>query len=173
MGMQQNALATVKSPYRKFFLGTDASDASFTNPIPTTTQPSTGFVAVPIGANFASVMLYGENSNGDLINYRFWTSRKTTSVVGTTLWVPRMLCEVACTLSAITGIAAAEVVNTEFFVDTISKTTSPWPAFIEVWSPENDTIAEMVFDCRGVDMLGLTADLNTGATLANGLVAFF
>lgn len=91
-----------------------------------------------------------------------------------TLWVPTVLWESLCTLSTAVGVAAASVINTEFFCDTIAATTAGMGvANVDnvITSPADDTPAHVVIDCRGSQRVQVIFALGTGAG-ANALYAW-
>jgi hypothetical protein len=104
-----------------------------------------------------------------------------------TLWIPHILGQFTCTLSAKVGVAGALVVATERFADTIvthatvtgaqAKTTDTDGAgaastgTILITSPANDLIAHIEMPTFGCELIELLFDTTAGGTTAmNALV---
>jgi hypothetical protein len=87
------------------------------------------------------------------------------------LWIPVVLAEIACTLSATVGVAGKEAVATDRFVDTITLVTGTQNVSMELVSPTGDEIGHVLVDIKGFQKLELSYDM-TGATNGNALLAF-
>lgn len=147
----------------------NATDSSFPSRIPTTTEPSADGVIdlAPLAGRVADNLLlipYGTGSENDTFDLRVIGWRKVD-----TLWIPVILAEVACTLSAAVGVASAPVINSERFVDTLSLTIGNQNASAEVVSPGDDVLAHLMLDVKGFSKVEITFAIDTGATGMNAL----
>ena len=118
---------------------------------------------------------YGTGSNNNTFSLRVIGWR----IVGETgdqtftslLWWPVTLCELACTLSATTGVAGRIISNTERAVDTIVLTTGNANVNNSIVSPADDTIAHCTIDLEGFQKIEYTFDTGSSATDCNLLWA--
>jgi hypothetical protein len=161
---------TLLSQYIKA-LSANSTDTSF-DQAPTTTKPSgDGVIEARRFGEFTNstllVVPYGVGSADDTFDLR---------VIGwrciDTLWVPTILCQVACTLGTATGVDGAAVDNSESFADTISL-TSPYGTSgvdVQVSSPADNTVGHFLVDAKGHELIEFCFDLGT-ADSANALVA--
>lgn len=168
----------------------NATDTSFPSRIPTKTRPALGLESAgsatsqdvirtrgPNGAisqNLILVMPYGTGSDNDTFNLRLYAWRLVSppnNDPNLNVYVPLMLCELACTLSATVGVAGTPLVATERLVDTIVLTTGS-TANVTIVSPTGDIPAHALIDFLGGPDLEFTFDVNSGTTGMNALVAF-
>jgi hypothetical protein len=97
-----------------------------------------------------------------------------TPVAATGLWVPVLLAEVLCTVSAnVPGVAGMTIVATELFADTISLVgTSGNTTQVLITSPANDaTAAHFTVDLKGFELFELTFATGGVATSCNAIFA--
>ncbi len=149
----------------------NAADTSFAAKIPTTTKPTgTGVVnfarqsAVP---QWLKVVPFG--TGGDDSVFEMWVTgwRKIA-----TLWVPTRLVKLTCTMGTAVGVAAAAVVATERFCDTITATGGVSNVSYQLFSTTDNTPAHALVSPNGCSLVEFTFDLTTGTpTGANALVA--
>ena len=153
-------------------LTTNATDASFPSKIPTTTAPTTataGVLNTTLSGTAPKRMMFVFYAIGaDNVTFK-------ARVIGwkyvSTLYVPVVLAEVTCTASAVVGIAAAAVLNTERFADTIAL-ASGYPAdSSRVYSPTGDVVGHLIVDLEGCNLIEVTFNMNGSATSANALYA--
>ncbi len=156
------------APLRRAYTA-NSTDTAFTAPVATTTKP-TGTGVIDYGNDapaWLRVLPFGTGSDNDTFDVRIigWSLIES-------LWVPVILCQFSATLSAFVGVAAAAVINTERFADTIS---DPATGFGEAGvtcqpqSPANDTPGFMLLDTVGCTVFRVDID-RTGATAGNALV---
>jgi hypothetical protein len=97
--------------------------------------------------------------------------------VSDAVWIPVLLCEVLCTVSANAhGAAGGVVLATELFADTIAVvgTSGKDGQNIDINSPANDANAGcLVVDMKGFQKLELTFTTGGVATSCNALVAMY
>lgn len=88
------------------------------------------------------------------------------------LWVPKKIALLACTLSTAVGVAGTSVLATERFVDTITVTTGyVGTSYYDTSSPADNTPGSFTFDPMGAERIGVYFDM-TGATDANCLYRY-
>jgi hypothetical protein len=164
----------------------NATDNGFPSIVPTGTMPS-GIgdnaaqasaaavedllvsVADGVGPNVAKFVFFGVGADNTTFSVRTygWTYLFTGNP-DTALWIPVLLFEVAVTLSAVTGVAGLAIDNTNRFADTISLTIGN-TADVVVTSPANDTVAHLVADVKGFQLLQHTFTTGASATSCNSL----
>ena len=147
----------------------NATDASFPSRVPTTTEPAGAGVldlAALAGRMPDNLLLvpFGTGNDGDAFNLRVIGWRKVAA-----LWVPVLLAEIACTLSAAAGVAGAAVTDSERFADALSLTTGNANVSAEVISPGGDLVAHALIDVKGFARVELTFAVAAGATGMNAL----
>lgn len=198
--MSETALMTRAGPWRKG-RKTNATNATFPSRIPLAVDPfitagASGDADTATGASvirLTNELFGGQSQSGvELLFYGVGADNTTFSarVIGwspmvsdrlvevtpeTQIWIPVVLAELACTLSAVPiGLANKAIVATELFVDTITLVGTTAVAGIDcnITSPANDTIARVYLDMWGHTELEVTFDM-TGATSGNCLLRLF
>jgi hypothetical protein len=149
-----------------------STDANFPSIVPTATAPSgTGVVSNPkVGneaPNWVQIIPFGEGADNSTFDLRVigWKP----SSLG--LWVPTILAQAACTLSAAVGVAGYEVIDTQRFADTIALTQVLTSVDSKLSSVGSDLVASFQVETRGCAFIQVTFDLGT-ATGANALVSW-
>lgn len=185
MSQKSILLQTPGEAYRKG-RSVNATNTSFASIIPTVTEPkgdagtATGNSVIDClngaahGAgvpNAVKLVFYGTGNDDTTFSVRLIGWNQIGDDVNTNIWVPIILAEFGCTLSATVGIAGRTVVATERFVDTISVITGNAGVGMDVVSPTAEEIASAVIDLKGAQKIELSYDM-TGATGANALVSF-
>lgn len=96
-------------------LVTSSTATSFAAKIATATEPTGDGVHVMKAGDNLEVLPFGAGADNNTFGLRVvgWRS------VGTTLWVPEVLAEFTCTLSASVGVAGQPVTDTDRFADTM------------------------------------------------------
>ena len=173
-------------------LATSATDATFPSKIPTVTEP-TGAGVLDLASQGGVVpsrivvLPFGAGADNTTFDMRIIGWRKLGALpTPGELWIPTVLAQVSCTLSAAIGIAGAPLVATDRFADTIilhatitaqGKTTDTDSAGaastgrIVFTSPANDLVAHFTVELEGCQKVEFTFDM-TGATNGNALVSF-
>jgi len=138
-------------------LSTSATDTSFPSRIPTATRPSTAIENQGDTLTFAP---YGEAANDDTFDLRVigWSIRKD-------IWIPTVICQLACTHCTAVGLANRDIVAAERFCDAITLTNG----IAVLPSVPANTIATATVDIEGFDFFEFTFDLGAGAN-ANALI---
>lgn len=87
-----------------------------------------------------------------------------------TIWVPSILYQATCTLSAFAGVAGATtgVIETERFADTIASTANKGNANVDVvvLSPADNTPGHVVIDVKGAEIVEVRAASGSNALYA-------
>lgn len=156
---------------------TNSTATSFASKIPTITEPSgDGVHKVAPGSwmpNAIMAVFFGAGSENDTFSARIIGWRKIATGGGdpNTLYIPMVLAELGCTISATVGIANSPLVATDRFVDTISLITGNDDVSIDIVSPTADEIGHVVLDIKGCNYLEFSYDM-TGATNGNCVFAY-
>lgn len=172
-------------------LTTNAATSSFASKVPTVTEPTNDGVINLIlggGAVIHEWMLLwpiGLGADNDAFSLRVLGWRKISQGQGVTdtLWMPTLLYEFSCTISAAVGVAASPVLNTERFADTITIVTQgkytdadsggvSTRGNVEVTSPTNDLIAHVKAPLKGMEKIEFQFDQTTNTPTMNVLYAF-
>lgn len=147
----------------------NSTAATFSDPTPTTTEPS-GDGVFSSGAERIALNFFGTDAadeTGDVALFG-WSRQITAPGDGATpLWVPTFICELALTLGSTKGVSGQDVDNNQFFVDTITLTTGN-ADLVEVTSPAGNRIASVIIDNFGAEIIEARFALGTAASL-NGL----
>jgi hypothetical protein len=146
--------------------------SSFAPKVATVTRPSgTGIIAIEQVGRFTRnnviVIPYGIGADNTTMSARVISWREASG-----LWIPTIVCEVACTLSTSIGVAAQTVLDTERFADTLSLTLGNAGVDCQVFSPANNTPAHVVVDAKGASVLEVIFTTGGSATSCNALVAY-
>ncbi len=159
-------------PARLLAVGSNDASTSFGTRITTVTKPATNIMAVPHHEKKFTLWLtpFGIGSDNQTFSLRLIGWRQLG-----TLWTPVVIADVTCILSAEVGIAAAEILDTERFVDTIANTTGGVGS-AAVGIPVLpvaliDKPAVMLLDVEAYDLVEALFDM-TGATNGNVLYQF-
>lgn len=172
----------VVSPLRRA-LTTSSTATSFATLISKITEPSGDgiFSLNGLVANHINVSFFGAGADNTTFDARIVGWDRIGSDPDFTLWVPRILCSLSCTLSAQVGITGAKLVATDRFADTlvVHATVAPQPTFtdvvsaaaasrgvVEIFSPANDLIAWAKVELEGCEKIQFDFDM-TGATSGN------
>ncbi len=149
---------------------TSSTDTSFPSRVATTTRPSSDgvFETRSFGEFTRGTLVlapFGAGSDNTTFDMRVIAWRPTSP---NGLWVPTIVCQVSCTLSAAVGVAASDVLNTDRFADTITLGIGNAGIDCQVFSPANDTAGHVTLDAKGATLIEVTFDM-TGATSGNAL----
>lgn len=148
-----------------------SATGSFPSRVPTATAPTgDGIVNDPIvqGApEWIQVVPFGDGADNATFDCRVigWK----VSDLG--LWVPTILAQAACTLSAAVGVNTYEVTATQRFADTITLTQVLANVDSKLSSPTGDLVGSFQVQTRGCVLIEVTFNLGT-ATGANALVSW-
>lgn len=152
-------------------LATNTTDTSFDSKVPTTTEPTgEGVFDVESGSVVGQglqAVFYGEGANDTTFSVRLigWK-------LMTTLWVPVVLAEFACTLSTVVGVAAAAVTDNDRFADTITLASGFSTANVIVTSSTGNIVGHATINLDGYGKIEWSFDM-TGATNGNALWAMY
>ncbi len=167
------------------------TSSSYVSKSPTPTMPSgdagtaTGASVITLSApsdgsrsqNAIFISPYGTGSNNSTMNLRViaWHALPSGQDSKATLWIPNNLGEFLCTLSAVTGADGTLIDSTNRFADTIvvtvGSTLGGEAASENIISPANDTIASILLDLKGAQIVELSFNTNSSATDCNALIA--
>ena len=159
----------------------------YVSKIPTITEPAadtgsaTASAAISLtdagardgaGYNGVLIMPYAIGSDDNTFSMRVIGWRTVGEATnGVFLWIPVLLCELACTCSTVVGIAGREVLNTERFADTITITYGNANVSVEAFSPANNVTAHAIVDLKGNQKFELSFTTGGSATSCNALWA--
>lgn len=164
------------------------TSSSFVSKVPTTTEPlgdagtATGACVFDLGLvpggvvqNSLLLMPYAIGADNVTFSVRVfgWRRAGPASADGSgtlPLWIPTLMCELACTASAFVGVAGAYVLNTGRFADTLTLTTGD-AAAVGIVSPTGDVAGHAMLDLKGSQKLELTFSTGGVATSCNALWA--
>lgn len=150
---------------------TSSTDTTFPSRVATSTNPSgTGVVVDPIvkgSPDWLRVIPFGDGADNSTFDLRViaWD----VSHLG--LWVPTILAQAACTLSAAVGANGFEVTSSQRFADTITLTQVQANVDSKLSSPLGDLIGSFQVQTRGATLIEIIFDLGT-ATGANALIGW-
>jgi len=148
-----------------------SATGSFPSRVPTVTAPTgDGIVNDPIvqGApDWVQIVPFGDGADNATFDCRVigWK----VSDLG--LWVPTILAQAACTLSAAVGVNTYEVTASQRFADTITLTQVLANVDSKLSSPTGDLVGSFQVQTRGCVLIEVTFSLGT-ATGANALVSW-
>lgn len=149
-----------------------SATGSFPSKVPTATAPiGAGVVNDPVvgdkAPDWVQVIPFGDGLDNSTFDLRVigWK----VSELG--LWVPTILAQAACTLSAAVGANTFEVTASQRFADTITLTQVLANVDSKVSSPTGDLVGSFQVETRGCVLVEVTFNLGT-ATGANALVAW-
>lgn len=150
----------------------NSTASAFASIVPTVTEP-TGQGVIEMGeagSSPAALMLvpFGRNSDGDTFKIRVWGWRKVS--LGT-LWVPTLLLEATCTVSALPGVSGADLTDSDLFCDAITVSVGNENVGYELLAPGTDLIAHILVDAKGCRKVTIDFDIDSGATEMNCLYA--
>lgn len=139
---------------------TDNSTAtSFASKIPTITEPTNGNGVFDIGGDESLEFIpFGTDGDNDTFSMRVIGWREHRGAIGNDLWIPSVLAEVTVVLGSVTGVAGTEVVNTEFFADTIALASNGGALTVKSQTAGN-TVACGKVDITGYKKVEFTFDL--------------
>lgn len=144
-------------------------------------SPETGGGFVP---TWIRLYPYGLGSDNDVFSLRLWGWWHLGSGTDNNkMWMPSILTEISCTISAFTGYAGGLVLNTERFADTISLVANVGEysitavttriGTVQLFSPQNDTPACAQVPLRGCEYIEFDWDQTTGTPTTNCLYQLF
>ena len=149
-----------------------SATGTFPSKVPTATTPTgAGVVNDPIvgqaAPDWVQIIPFGDGADNSTFDLRVigWE----VSELG--LWVPVILAQAACTLSAAVGANTYEVTASQRFADTITLTQVLTNVDSKLSSPTGDLVASFQVQTRGCVYVEVTFNLGT-ATGANALVSW-
>jgi hypothetical protein len=149
-----------------------SATGTFPSKVPTATAPTgAGVVEDPVvgqaSPQWIQVLPFGDGADNATFDLRVigWK----VSDLG--LWVPTILAQAACTLSAAVGVNTYEVTASQRFADTIVLTQVQANVDSKVSSPTGDLVGSFQVETRGCVLVEVTFNLGT-ATGANALISW-
>lgn len=164
-------LKTQAGVYRKA-RSSNATDSAFASKVPTSTKPSgTGVITLMTNVpgqpipNLIEVCAYAVANNNDTFNFRVIGWKQLGSDPNTSLWVPRTLAEIACTVgTAAVAASGKDLLTTELFADTMSLTVGNANVTVNIVSPADNTIAYASIDIQASPIVEIIFDDGTGGS---------
>lgn len=169
-------------------LAANANSSAFTAKVPTTTKPVNDGVIDLAGegglvtSEFVKIWAVGVGADNDAFSVRLtgWSKLKGTTSTTRDLWVPSVLGELGCVLSARVGVAGTLVPATERFSDTFTIVTegtitqlTTREGTIVTYSPAADIIGFALVPVVGFDLLEFDFDQTTNTPTMNVLVSLY
>lgn len=135
-----------------------------------TPTAGSGYIDLKSGRNAVpnTVLLkfYGTDADNETGSVRVYGVRQITDPDSAVQqWTPVLLFEGAFTLSALTGIATGPVLNTQFYADTITRTTGVENVADQIVSPTSDEPAHLLLDTKGHRWLYVELIVGTAASV--------
>jgi hypothetical protein len=175
--MSATALYTANTDFRKV-LATNSTASAYAAKADVVTLPSSaGYVDLSSGSpvdyvpNTVLFKFFGtdaDNETGSVRVYGVRTCRNSSNEILSYTHV--LLGEWAFILSALTGVAAGVVVASEFYADTITRTTGIENVADQILSPTSDEPAHLLMDTKGHSLLFVELIVGTSASV-NALYA--
>lgn len=150
---------------------TSSTATSFAAKAPTATAPSgDGVIGDPIvqGApEWVQVVPFGDGADDAAFDLRVIGWKPTP--LG--LWVPTILAEATCTMSAAVGVNGYEVTASQRFADTIVLAQTNANVDSKLSSPGSNLVGSFLVETRGSVLIEVIFDLDS-ATGANALISW-
>ncbi len=166
-------------------LATNANTTGFTAKTAATLTPPSGNlvnrIALPDGGGgnvptWIRIYPYGLGANNDTFDLRLWGWYRGGKP---DTFYPTILTQISVTLGNFTGVAGGQVLNTEFFADTIALTALIGEASItaattrqgttELYTPANDTPAWILVPLRNAEFIEWDFDQTLNTPTMNAL----
>lgn len=172
MGCESMIVETASTGMRKA-LATNSTASSFAAKIPTATEPTSdgvhtmGFGDSSCRSNLL-VMPYAVASDNNTFSVQVW-AWEFISQGDTRLWIPRLLCQVACTVdSTLVGVAGRAIVATEMFADTLSVSIGEENVNVAKCSPaDGNSAGHFMVDIQGAPKVEFVFSTGSSATSCN------
>ncbi len=162
-------LRTARHCLTKLFAANIATSAAITSPVPTITEPvGDGIIdlrSIETANNIVELLFHGTGASTQTATARITAWRSLGN-----LWIPKPLLILNLALGPQAGVAAQGVLNTEFFVSTITALTA-FTTASEIINPDTDgTVGAVFVDPKGADKIQVQLTRGTCASI-NGLWA--
>lgn len=173
----------------------NATTSAYPSRVDTLTEPvgdsgdATGACVIEVGTKgngsvprFLELWPYAAGGNNDTFSLRVVAWQRILPAVadGRFQWCPSEICEVACTISADTGVAGGQVLDTERYADTITivgeETTTAATTnrgSVQIISPTGDLRGHLRVDIEGVEKIELIFDQTLNTPSMNALYRFY
>lgn len=171
--MASNHIVTAQVQYFRA-LAANSTASSFAAKTPTATAPSGAGVFSLDQQSYAKLRAspYGAGTDGQTFSVRVVGWKPVPNLTaGEFLWVPTILTEYACTLSAFVGVAGQVIDENQRFADTLALVANVGGTDGQnttKYSPANDTPGWFVVDLQGSEKIEFLFDM-TGATSGNAV----
>jgi hypothetical protein len=162
------ALGSPGMTYRKMLAANSTNATLGTVPrVPTTTLPALAIDFRDRPPSWVKLVPFGTDANNETFTARLWGWQ----LVGT-LWVPTILVQFLATMGNVNGVAGTDVLNTDFFCDTLGDPTAGFGTKgydCQPHSPANDTPGFYEVKAQGCQLFELETAVGTGAS-GNALI---
>lgn len=165
------SLSTTPNNFQKAYL-TSPAPTNESGLTPLALTPPTVGVLDASHANLAKLVFFGTGNADTQFYAHVYAYSPVLGLATNTLWIPTLICKVLCTLSATVGVAAAIVLDTERFCDSIQLIEGD--PTVKIAGDVDNRIASLVVDMEGARMLSVrfsTTGLALPASTANFLYA--
>ena len=163
---------------------TNQTSGAFVSKVATATEPigdagtATGASIIELGQDsnlsrsVLKILPYGVGSDDNTMSVRVigWSKAGPEA---TRLWIPVVLCELACTLSTAVGVASKYVLDTDRFADAMTLTFGNTNVSVELPTQPANTIAIAKVTLVDFQKLELSFSTGASATSCNALVSIF
>jgi hypothetical protein len=171
------SLITLPTKWQRLFAA-NQTGATVPAPAPTITQPS-GDGVIPLNGmsnppNVLALAFFGAGADDNTGLARVTGWKRCDLAGSVTLWVPTPLALLDLTLSTMTGVAGAAILNTDRFVDIIAEVGGYTTAeeILQAATAEN-TLAVYKVDVFGHELVQVQVGTNSSATNMNGIWSGF
>ena len=159
--------------YYEKLLTSNSAATSFGSRIPTVTAPVDGASAAgdskvftpDVSHDTIEIMPFGTSAADQTMAFQVVGWRQTGGA--TSIWVPTLICTCVGTLCTATGVASADVLNTDYLCDAITVTTG----VTVVPSVTANTPAVALINIEGFQKYEVMVQRNSSAATVNALVA--
>ena len=175
--MLHNSLFTPKNPLL-VGLDNDSTDLAVSHPADQLTTPATvdsstataNHVVIPVSDQDVLLHFFGQNAHSETFDaVIFGWSRILSTTNVTPQWTAMFMIRVDCVTGTGTGVASGIILDTDFWVDTISlDVANIGTADYEIISPVDNGKAALIIRHKGFEYIDVWFDMDAGGNNAAG-----